>query len=249
MGVPLGFDVVEEISGPQNSFLNHIIRETQTAVLLIGKGSGLHEDVVSTLHVYIGATTSHKVQEAMTLIENLLSSVRAKCASFIPSLDSVMQHGTKTGLKLGTKLTADLHDRGWKQELDLLERLKGKMQTHENQLVQDGLDSKFLESSAAVFGQFQDLCRQSALREQDTQRKLVKLQALVAAFVPTVVQKALQNGMTPSHALTFTQSIVEEINQAADAVPPPQQPPIPPHPGVKRPPPPPNAGNSQRPRY
>ena len=95
--------------------------------------------------------------------------------------------------------------------------------------VQDGLDSKFLESSAAVFGQFQDLCRQSALREQDTQRKLVrgmcvfaraclcwrecmvwmstwgsqcgrqsderqqvKLQALVAAFVPTVVQKALQ---------------------------------------------------------
>ena len=96
--------------------------------------------------------------------------------------------------------------------------------------MQDGLDSKFLESSAAVFGQFQDLCRQSALREQDTQRKLVrgmcvcarahvfvgvnawhgcrhgardaagnltrgeqvKLQALVAAFVPTVVQKALQ---------------------------------------------------------
>ena len=50
--------------------------------------------------------------------------------------------------------------------------------------------------------------------------------------------------MTPSHALTFTQSIVEEINQAADAVPPPQQPPIPPHPGVKRPPPPPNAGSS-----
>ena len=52
------------------------------------------------MHTHTHPRALMQVQEAMTLIENLLSSVRAKCASFIPSLDSVMQHGTKTGVLL-----------------------------------------------------------------------------------------------------------------------------------------------------
>jgi hypothetical protein len=58
-------------------------------------------------------------------------------------------------------------------------RLTKLMQDHETQLVQGQLDLKYLESSAAVFSQYQELCRRAAEKEADLASRLVAIQALL----------------------------------------------------------------------
>jgi hypothetical protein len=69
-----------------------------------------------------------------------------------------------------------VNERGWEQELAAMNRLTKLMQDHETQLVQGQVDLKYLESSAAVFAQYQELCRRAAEKEAELASRLVAIQ-------------------------------------------------------------------------
>lgn len=232
--VPFGLDAAAEISGADESFLTHIMRATQAKIMLCGRGVREYEDAAGGLTVYIGGSELAHVRAAVDLIQDLLRAVREKCTSFVPSYSDAMKMATDTGVQLGRKVTKGLQDRAWNHHLDSMNRLTKLIQGHEQQLVQGQVDMKYLESSAEVFSHFQEVCRQSAEREAEMDRRLLSMQALVATLVPTIVQESMQEGMTPPQSMKFALSIVDGVKDIPQPAlqPPPRARPPPPAPGA-----------------
>ena len=61
-------------------------------------------------------------------------------------------------------------------------------------------------------GASQEVCRLSAEREAEMDRRLVSMQAHVATILPTIVQQSMQEGMTPPQSMKFVLSIVDVVN-------------------------------------
>jgi hypothetical protein len=54
-----------EISGRDQSYLSHIMKETKAKLLVVGRGAPQHQDVADGLVVYIGASELQPVQDAV----------------------------------------------------------------------------------------------------------------------------------------------------------------------------------------
>ena len=54
-----------EISGPDQSYLSHIMKETKAKLLVVGRGAPQHQDIADGLVVYIGASELQPVQDAV----------------------------------------------------------------------------------------------------------------------------------------------------------------------------------------
>ena len=54
-----------EISGPDQSYLSHIMKETRAKLLVVGRGAPQHQDIADGLVVYIGASELQPVQDAV----------------------------------------------------------------------------------------------------------------------------------------------------------------------------------------
>jgi hypothetical protein len=82
--VPWGFDAITQIEGPDQEYFKHVMAETSTKLILVGRGATKHQDLADGLMVYIGAKDLKAVQDASALVENLLSTVRTKCEAHVP---------------------------------------------------------------------------------------------------------------------------------------------------------------------
>ena len=82
--VPYGLDAATDITGPDQSYFNHIQNETKATLILVGRGSLQYQDMADGLVVYIGSKDSKGVEDAGALVKNLLETVRAKCAAYVP---------------------------------------------------------------------------------------------------------------------------------------------------------------------
>jgi len=223
--VPFGLDVAAEICGPDLSFVKHIMAATNAKIMVCGPGAPTHQDAAGGLTVYLGASELAHVRNAVDLIQDLLRAVREKCQSFVPTYSDAMKMGTDTGVQFGRRVAKPLTDRAWKTHLDSMNHLTVLMQEHEKELVEGRLEMKYLLSSAKVFSHFQEVCRQSAEREAEMDRRLVSMQAHVATILPTIVQQSMQEGMTPPQSMKFALSIVDVVNDIPQPPQPLQQPP------------------------
>ncbi|XP_020090450.1 protein RIK isoform X2 [Ananas comosus] len=92
----LGFEadpssnIAARIRGPNDQYINHIIKETGVHVELRGQGSGdlqnCHSEVQQPLHLYLSSTNTKSLEAARILAEHLFDTIAAECgASRIPS--------------------------------------------------------------------------------------------------------------------------------------------------------------------
>ncbi|CAM6102034.1 unnamed protein product [Calypogeia fissa] len=76
------FNLIGRIRGPNDQYINHIMTETGASVVLRGRGSGTKEgasgeELPQPLHLAISSDNPKSVEDAKTLAENLLETIRA----------------------------------------------------------------------------------------------------------------------------------------------------------------------------
>lgn len=86
-------NLVSRIRGPNDQYINHIMNETGATVVLRGRGSGnyegLHgEELQQPLHLYISSENVKSFENAKSLAENLLETIRSE---FLTSRSSTYQ--------------------------------------------------------------------------------------------------------------------------------------------------------------
>lgn len=97
-----GFDVVQRLRGPGNSYISHIERETGATIELRGLGSGSHARADQPLHVFIQHHDPWRRKPAEDLIHSLLQTVRsAASASAVAHPSAPQPHAPQTMYPLG----------------------------------------------------------------------------------------------------------------------------------------------------
>nr|XP_043608753.1 protein RIK [Erigeron canadensis] len=87
----LGFEpdptlnITARIRGPNDQYVNHIMNETGSTVLLRGRGSGnsatLNSEEKQALHLFLSSNNPKSLEHAKLLAENLLDTICAECGA------------------------------------------------------------------------------------------------------------------------------------------------------------------------
>ncbi|KAJ7298501.1 hypothetical protein O6H91_Y567400 [Diphasiastrum complanatum] len=72
------FNLVGRIRGPNDQYLNHIMKETGAIVMLKGRGSGSTDEASMPLHLQISCDNAKGLDNAKRLAENLLETIRSE---------------------------------------------------------------------------------------------------------------------------------------------------------------------------
>ncbi|KAL0045591.1 hypothetical protein WJX82_010794 [Trebouxia sp. C0006] len=81
---PPHFNLHQRLTGPGDSYLQHISSTTGATVTLRGRGSGGMYDSPDHLHFFVSATNSKSFEEAKGLCVNLIDTVRAEHSKMFP---------------------------------------------------------------------------------------------------------------------------------------------------------------------
>ncbi|KAH9299379.1 hypothetical protein KI387_031061, partial [Taxus chinensis] len=81
--------LVSRIRGPNDQYINHIMNETGATIVLRGRGSEnyegpLGEEIQQPLHLFISSDNAKSLDDAKSLADNLLETVRSECLKFRP---------------------------------------------------------------------------------------------------------------------------------------------------------------------
>ncbi|CAL0314738.1 unnamed protein product [Lupinus luteus] len=88
----LGFEadpslnIVARIRGPNDQYINHIMNETGSTVIVKGRGSGNNEcsngeDGQQPLHLFLSSNNAKSLEDAKLLAENLLDTISVECGA------------------------------------------------------------------------------------------------------------------------------------------------------------------------
>ncbi|GKB96685.1 protein RIK isoform X1 [Tanacetum coccineum] len=87
----LGFEpnptlnITARIRGPNDQYVNHIMNETGSTVLLRGRGSGISASIIAEeqqpLHLFLSSSNPKSLEHAKLLAENLLDTICAECGA------------------------------------------------------------------------------------------------------------------------------------------------------------------------
>ncbi|CAH1413204.1 unnamed protein product [Lactuca virosa] len=87
----LGFEpdpslnIIARIRGPNDQYVNHIMNETGSTVLLKGRGSGnpgiSNSEEQQSLHLFLSSSNPKSLEHAKLLAENLLDTICAECGA------------------------------------------------------------------------------------------------------------------------------------------------------------------------
>nr|GEW92693.1 protein RIK isoform X1 [Tanacetum cinerariifolium] len=87
----LGFEpnptlnITARIRGPNDQYVNHIMNETGSTVLLKGRGSGISASIIAEeqqpLHLFLSSSNPKSLEHAKLLAENLLDTICAECGA------------------------------------------------------------------------------------------------------------------------------------------------------------------------
>eukprot|EP01134_Creolimax_fragrantissima_P003556 CFRG3556T1 len=94
-----GFDVMDNLKGPNNSYFDHITHSTNSSLILRGRGSGYLEptsgkEAFEALHIFVSHQTTTGLQEAKKLCENLRDSVKNQLEIFKQTQNIGSQYNT-----------------------------------------------------------------------------------------------------------------------------------------------------------
>ncbi|KVI02589.1 hypothetical protein Ccrd_019128, partial [Cynara cardunculus var. scolymus] len=78
-------NIIARIRGPNDQYVNHIMHETGSTVLLRGRGSGnlgsLNSEEQQPLHLFLSSNNPKSLEHAKLLAENLLDTICAECGA------------------------------------------------------------------------------------------------------------------------------------------------------------------------